>query len=185
MKVGVLALQGAFREHQKALTKLGCEAPLVYYPDQIEGLDGLVLPGGESTAINLLLEKNGFTGKILNGYKRGMGIFGTCAGAILLAKNVIGGEALFGLMDITVERNAYGRQVDSFETDVQITGATDPFNAIFIRAPKITSVNGKAELLASVENHGVLAVQDRLLAATFHPELTNDLRIHKMFLDLL
>lgn len=143
------------------------------------------MPGGESTAINLLLKKRKFTGKIIQAYQNGMGIFGTCAGSILLAKNIIGGDVSLGLMDITVERNAYGRQVDSFEADVQVKGLEDPFHAIFIRAPKIAGVNANADILARAENHGVLAVQDRMLAATFHPELTDDLRIHKLFLERL
>lgn len=181
----MLALQGAFREHYNAFAKLGCNTSLVYYPEQIEGLHGLILPGGESTAISLLLQEKNFVGAISRGNQNGMGIFGTCAGTILLAKDVIGGSVSLGLMDIVVERNAYGRQVDSFETDIQISGLEDPFHAIFIRAPVIKSASGGANLLAKIGGHGVLAVQDRLVASTFHPELTNDLRIHKLFLNLI
>lgn len=185
MKIGVLALQGAVSEHLIAFKKLGCEAKEILYPGDLDDLNGLVIPGGESTTLHWFLSKNGFAEKIKKAYSRGMGIFGTCAGCILVAKEVVGGVSTLGLMDIKVERNAYGRQIDSFETDLHISGFDNPFPAVFIRAPVILSANGKAKFLAKAGEFGVMAVQDRLLVTTFHPELTDDLRIHSFFIDII
>jgi 5'-phosphate synthase pdxT subunit len=186
MKIGVLALQGAVREHVQALERLGVKAEKVVLPEQLTNIQGLIIPGGESTTMTKLMNLYGFIEPIIARYKEGMGIFGTCAGMIVLAKEVVDGLATLGLMDISVKRNAYGRQVDSFEADLDVQGFNGvPFRGVFIRAPWIEKVSGKAELLASYENKGVLAQQGRLLAAAFHPELTADLRIHKLFIDSL
>lgn len=185
MRVGVLALQGAVSEHLDALKQLNCQTRPILYPRELAGLDGLVIPGGESTTLNQLLTKNRFTDKIKAAYFNGMGIFGTCAGCILLAKNISGGKKSLALMDISVERNAYGRQVDSFEADIAIDGFDIPYHGIFIRAPVILSADGNAKIMAKVGAYGTMAVQGRLLVTTFHPELTDDLRIHSFFLNIL
>lgn len=185
MKIGVLALQGAVSEHLDALKKLGCDAKEVLYTHDLDGLNGLILPGGESTTFNWFFSRNDFSKKIKTAYLNGMGIFGTCAGCILVAKKVIGGVPSLDLMDIKVKRNAYGRQAESFEADLPVSGFDKPFPAVFIRAPAILSANEKAKILAKVDNFGVMAVQDRLLVTTFHPELTDDLRIHSFFIDIL
>lgn len=189
MKVGVLALQGAFIEHKNVLTRLGVEPVEVRLPEHLEGLDGLILPGGESTTIGLLAQKWGLLEPLRALARSGRPIWGTCAGMILLAKEIVDGvpgQPVLGLMDITVRRNAFGRQVDSFEADLTVPVLGDPpFHAVFIRAPVIEQVGAGVDVLASLENGTAVAVQQgNLLATAFHPELTADVRFHRYFLGL-
>ena len=187
MKVGVLALQGAFREHIEALRKLGAEAVEVRLPEQLDGLDGLIIPGGESTAIGKLAAKYGLQEAIRRYAEGGNPIYGTCAGMILLSDDVGRDQPLLGVMRVKVERNAFGRQVDSFETGLAIPALGDePFPAVFIRAPKIEQIGDGVEVLAKLEDGSpVAARQDNLLVTAFHPELTNDLRFHSYFLEMV
>jgi 5'-phosphate synthase pdxT subunit len=184
MRIGVLAVQGAFREHIEALRRCGCAVAEVRKKEELEAVDGLVIPGGESTTIGKLISSFGLADVIRERAYQGMPILGTCAGAILLAKEIIGSEQpTLGLMEIKVQRNAYGRQVDSFEAELQIPVlGSDPFPGVFIRAPLITDVGPGAEVLATYKRGIVLVRQGKLLAATFHPELTADLRLHRYFL---
>src|SRR5438105_12051272 len=184
MKIGVLALQGAFREHIEALRKLGVEAVEVRLPEQLEGLDGLIIPGGESTAIGKLAVKYGLQEAIRHYAQEGRPVYGTCAGMILLSKDVGHDQPLLGVMNVKVERNAFGRQLDSFETDLDIPALGDkPFPAVFIRAPKIESVGDGVEVLAKLpDGTPVAARQGNMLITAFHPELTDDLRFHRYFL---
>ncbi len=188
MKTGVLASQGAFAEHITVLKKLGVEAIPVRLPRQLAGLDGLIIPGGESTTISKLMKDYNLVSGIKQLAAEGRPIFGTCAGMILLAKEIPGStlEPL-GLMDISVRRNAFGRQNESFETDLYIPIlGKQPFHGIFIRAPLIESVNGTTEVLARLDNGtAVAARQGNYLVTAFHPELTNDLRFHRYFLDMI
>lgn len=184
MKIGVLALQGAFREHIYALEALDVGAVAVRLPEQMDDLAGLIIPGGESTAISKLMETYGFYEPISARYADGMAIWGTCAGAILIAKDVvdgIAGQRSLGLMDVTVRRNAYGRQVDSFEAELDFGHIGDSYRGVFIRAPWIESVGAGVEVLAKHDGHIVAAREDRLMATTFHPELTGDPRIARYF----
>ena len=190
MKIGVLALQGDVREHLAALDALGADAVPVRGVDGLSGVDALVLPGGESTTMSLLLQSSGLFAPIAERLRDGMPAFGTCAGMILLATRVLDGrddQVSFGAIDIAVRRNAFGRQVDSFETllDVPALGAgADPFDAVFIRAPFVESVGDGVDVLAAVDGHPVLCKQGQVLAAAFHPELSaGDLRVHQLFLD--
>ena len=183
MKIGVLALQGAFIEHIKMLQRIGVEAVEVRLPHQLDELDGLIIPGGESTTIGKLATEYGLIAP-LRQFAQSMPTWGTCAGMIFLAKDIgIDEQPILGAMDITVDRNAFGRQIDSFETDLQIVGlAGAPFHAVFIRAPVVTAVNGDVEVLARLDDERIVAVrQGRLLATAFHPELTDDLRLHSAF----
>lgn len=186
MRVGVLALQGAFREHILDLEALGASAVAVRMPDQMEGLAGLVLPGGESTAIAKLMLTYGFYDAIRSRHEDGMAVWGTCAGAILMASRISGAPAdqePLGLMDAVVRRNAYGRQKDSFEAPLEFAHIGGPFPGVFIRAPLIESVSDWAEVLCRHDGQ-IVAVRERdMLATTFHPELTGDPRIHRYFLD--
>jgi len=187
VKVGVLALQGAFREHIVTLEALGASAVAVRLPEQLGDVSGLIIPGGESTAIGKLMRTYGFYDAIRQQHGAGMAVWGTCAGAILMAKEVLDAlpdqEAL-GLMDIAIRRNAYGRQVDSFEADLDVRGVDDgAFRGVFIRAPWIESVGDGIEVLARHDGHIVAARQGDLMATTFHPELTGDPRVHRYFLD--
>ncbi len=187
MKIGVLASQGAFAEHIKTLHKLDIEVVPVRLPEELKGLDGLILPGGESTTISKLMDAYDLMHRISSLAKQGMPIFGTCAGMILLAKKISGNNTTsLGLMDITVKRNAFGRQVDSFETDLKVPALGKvPFPAVFIRAPVIESCEKDVEVLARLDDNTIVAVkQGKLLATAFHPELTNDLRFHQYFLDI-
>ncbi len=189
VKVGVLALQGAFVEHKNVLTRLGVPSVEVRLPEHLENLDGLIIPGGESTTIGLLAQKWGLLEPLRAFARSGRPVWGTCAGMILLAKEVVDGvpgQPLLGLMDITVRRNAFGRQVDSFEADLLVPVLGDPpFHAVFIRAPVIERVGAEAEVLASLEDGTPVAVQQgHLLATAFHPELTGDVRFHRYFLQL-
>lgn len=184
MKIGVLALQGAFREHIYALEALDIAAVAVRLPDQMADLDGLIIPGGESTAISKLMVSYGFYEPIAERYASGMAVWGTCAGAILIAKDVIDGipdQRSLDLMDVQVRRNAYGRQFDSFEADLDFAHIGEPYRGVFIRAPWLETVGEGVEVLATHEGHIVAARQGRLLSTTFHPELTGDPRIHRFF----
>ena len=187
MKIGVLALQGDFEEHISVLTKLGADASEVRLPEQLDDLDGLIIPGGESTTIARLLARWQLLSPIRRRALAGMAVWGTCAGAILLAERATGldREGL-RLMDIAVERNAYGRQVDSFEAELSVpTFGSRPFHAVFIRAPRISEVGVKAKPLARLAGGAVVAAQqDQLLVTAFHPELTEDARFHQHFLEL-
>ena len=184
MHIGVLALQGAFREHIYALEAIDARATAVRLPDQLADLDGLIIPGGESTAISKLMVSYGFYEPIATRHADGMAIWGTCAGAILIAKHVVDGIADqrgLELMDITARRNAYGRQVDSFEVDLDFAHVGEMFHGIFIRAPWIESAGEDVEVLAEQDGHICAARQGRLMATTFHPELTGDPRVHRYF----
>ncbi len=190
MKIGVLALQGDFAEHAVMLGRLKVEAVEVRLPDHLKSLDGLIIPGGESTTIGKLATDFGLM-EPLRQFGQSHAIWGTCAGAIFLSKDARRTQPLLGLMDITVERNAFGRQVDSFEADLDVpalgraTGTRQPYHAIFIRSPIIESVSGDAKALASIgEGKIVAAQQGHLLATSFHPELTRDTRFHEYFLAL-
>jgi pyridoxal 5'-phosphate synthase pdxT subunit len=184
MNIGVLALQGAFREHKIMLESLGCNVTEVRLPKHLEGLNGIIFPGGESTTIGKLMVHYGFLEALTNYYNNGGAIFATCAGAILLATDIVGSDQpRLGLLEMSVKRNAFGRQVDSFQTPLDICGLETPFPALFIRAPILESVGNGVEVLATFENQIVLARKDRLLASSFHPELTADTRLHKFFLE--
>ena len=187
MKIGVLALQGAFREHIEALRKLGAEAVEVRLPEQLEGLDGLIIPGGESTAIGKLAVKYGLLEAIQRFATSGSPVYGSCAGMILLSNDVGRDQPLLDLMDVKVERNAFGRQLDSFETDLSVPAlGAERFPAIFIRAPKIESVGEGVEVLAKLDDGTpVAARQGNMLVTAFHPELSSDLRFHQYFLDMV
>jgi 5'-phosphate synthase pdxT subunit len=197
VRIGVLALQGAFIEHEKILRGLRVETTEVRLPEHLEGLDGLIIPGGESTTIGQVAQRWGLLEPIRAFAQSGRPLWGTCAGMILMAKEVVdgaSGQPLLGLMDIAVRRNAFGRQVDSFEADLDVPalGAPSfgkaqgrPFHAVFIRAPLIERVGKGVEVLARLENETVVAVRQRnLLATAFHPELTDDDRFHRYFLDV-
>ena len=185
MRVGVLALQGAFIEHEKVLKNLGCETVQVKKREQLDGIDGLIIPGGESTTIGKLMNEFQLTDRIKEIAESGIPIFGTCAGLILMAKEIVASDQpRLGLMNITAHRNAFGRQVDSFETDLEVEGLDgEPFKAVFIRAPYIKEVKNGVEVLSRVGDKIVLARERNFLAAAFHPELTDDDRIHNLFLE--
>ncbi|MDP9266455.1 MAG: pyridoxal 5'-phosphate synthase glutaminase subunit PdxT [Chloroflexota bacterium] len=187
VRAGVLGLQGDFREHVETFREIGVDAVDVRRPEQLDGVDALVIPGGESTTIGMLAEHYGFIPKLRERVAAGMSVWGTCAGAIFLAKDVPGHpHSLAGLMDMTVERNAFGRQVDSFEADLAVPrlGAV-PFHAVFIRAPRIASVAAGVDVLSRLDDGTIVAaLQGRLLATSFHPELTGDRRFHEFFLKL-
>ena len=174
--IGVLALQGNFREHAAVLRRLGAEPVEVRLPEQLDGLDGLVIPGGESTAITRLMGLYGLEEAI----RRFRGaVFGTCAGMILLDREHL------GLVDVAVDRNAYGRQVASFEADLDLDGDAEPLRGVFIRAPRVREAGSDVEVLASHDGEPVLLRQGRFLVASFHPELTDDTRVHERFLELV
>ncbi len=197
-KIGILALQGAFIEHRPILSRLGVEAPEVRLADQLEGLDGLIIPGGESTTMGKLAVTYHLRQEIEELAKEGLPIWGICAGAILLARELSESyeQPLLGLMDIRIKRNAFGRQVDSFEEDIVVPRLDlvsrpeekgRPFHAVFIRAPYIEKVGESVEILARLEGEGpIVACQERnLLALAFHPELTQDTRFHRYFLRMV
>lgn len=185
MKIGVLALQGAFREHKEALERLGAEAVEVRLPRHLRGLHGLIIPGGESTTMAKLLAAYDLDEAVPAFYEAGGAVWGTCAGAIAIAKEIEGfpEQPRLGLMDIAVARNAYGRQVASFETGLEVEGLDAPFPAIFIRAPRIVLCGPGVRVLASYGGDGVMVAGERLLATVFHPELSGDDRIHRLFLE--
>lgn len=183
VRAGVLALQGDFREHAAALERAGAEAVLVRTPGGLEGLDALVLPGGESTTIGKLADRFGLVGPLRDAIAGGLPTLGTCAGMIFLARATTGPpQVQLGVLDVVVERNAFGRQVDSFETDVVMEGFDDPVHAVFIRAPWIAEIGPDVEVLAEVDGHPVAVRQGRILATSFHPELTGDGRIPTLLL---
>ena len=182
-KIGVLALQGDFREHKQALERLGADVREVRLPRDLDGLSGVVFPGGESTTIGKLMVAYGLDAALKDFHASDGAIWGTCAGAILLATNISGSEQpRLGLLEMTVARNAFGRQVDSFETNLSISGLETPFRAVFIRAPIIESVGVGVDILSRVDDRIVLVRRGRLLAGSFHPELTGDDRLHQFFL---
>lgn len=183
--IGVLALQGAFIEHMHALERIGVAGREVRLPDDLAVVDALIIPGGESTTIGKLMVTYGLDAPIRQRANDGMPIWGTCAGMILLAKDIGGlAQPLIGVMDVIVERNAFGRQLDSFETDLAIAAiGPEPFHAVFIRAPLIHAVTGDADVLARLDDGRIVAAQQRnLLATAFHPELTRDDRLHRYFI---
>jgi 5'-phosphate synthase pdxT subunit len=199
VKVGVLALQGDVREHAAALADLGVTPLAVRTPADLATVDALVLPGGESTTMSLLLDSSGLREPIAERLASGMPALGTCAGLILLATDVLDGRAdqrSFGVIDLSVRRNGYGRQVDSFETDIDVTGIGDetggetgeetggtPVHAVFIRAPVVERTGPGVEVLATVDERPVLCRQGPVLVAAFHPELSDDRRIHQLFIE--
>jgi pyridoxal 5'-phosphate synthase pdxT subunit len=191
MRIGVLALQGDFSEHLTLLRELGVDASAIRLPDQLDGLAGLIIPGGESTTIGKLAVDFGLL-EPLRQFGCQKAVWGTCAGAIFLSKDARRTQPLLGLMDIQVARNAFGRQVDSFETDLEVPALRQvdpdpaPYHAVFIRAPLIERVKGDAEALARLPSGSIVAArQGRLLATAFHPELTRDTRFHRYFLSLV
>ncbi|MBW2071606.1 MAG: pyridoxal 5'-phosphate synthase glutaminase subunit PdxT [Deltaproteobacteria bacterium] len=189
MHIGILALQGDFREHAQVLQRLGVQTSEVRLPGDLQGIDGLIIPGGESTTIGKLALSYGFI-EPLQAFARARAVWGTCAGMVLLAKKIDRNQPTLGVMDIQVERNAFGRQVDSFQIDLTVPvlahGDLKPFPAVFIRAPRLVAVKGQAELLATLpDGTGVAAREGKWLATSFHPELTGDSRFHDYFLSLV
>ncbi|RJP51344.1 MAG: pyridoxal 5'-phosphate synthase glutaminase subunit PdxT [Anaerolineaceae bacterium] len=191
MNIGVLALQGDFAEHIAMLKRIGAEGVEVRLPKHLDGLHGLIIPGGESTTIGKLAVAYDLM-EPLRAFANERAVWGTCAGAIFLSKDARREQPLLRVMDITVERNAFGAQVDSFEADLEIaelkqaTGTTHPYHAVFIRAPIIESVSGEARVLSSLPDGRIVAAQEgHLLATSFHPELTQDTRFHEYFLSLV
>ena len=188
MRIGVLALQGDFREHAQALRELGAEAAEVRRPEHLQGLDGLIIPGGESTTIRMLMRELCLETAVRERLAQGFPVLGTCAGLIVLAKRV-DGNAAEGLsaLDADVRRNAFGRQVDSFEENLRVAGLGDePLRAVFIRAPLVESVGEGVEVLARLQDGRIVGVrQGSVVGVAFHPELTPDRRLHKYFLDLV
>jgi pyridoxal 5'-phosphate synthase pdxT subunit len=186
-RVGVLALQGAFREHRQVLEDLGCEAVEVRKTSDLKDINGLIIPGGESTTMGKLLQTDGLGDKIKELAAQDFPIFGTCAGMILLSKQIDESDQYrLGLMDMTVRRNAFGRQVASFETDLNVPAlGNDPVRAVFIRAPFIREVAPNVGILAEYDGKIVFVRQGNMLASAFHPELTPDHRVHQYFLDIV
>ena len=188
LRIGVLALQGDVREHAAILTSLGAEAVAVRRPEQLAGLDGLVIPGGESSVIDKLSRIFGLRDPLRALIADGLPVYGTCAGLILLADEIEGaidGQLTFGGLDVTVARNAFGGQVESFETELQVAGIADPVAATFIRAPLITRAGPKARAIAALPDGGVVAVeQGNLLGTSFHPEMNGETRLHQRLLDI-
>lgn len=186
MKIGVLALQGAVREHVQAIQACGAEAVVVKKAADLAELDGLVLPGGESTAMRRLIDRAALLEPLKEFAQAEKPMFGTCAGLVLLAKEIEGQEAAhLGVMDMTVARNSFGRQVDSFEADLDIVGIDTPFPAVFIRAPHIVRAGADVEVLCEYEGRIVLARSGPFLGCSFHPELTGDHRLMQLFLDMV
>lgn len=184
--IGVLALQGDVREHIAILDSLGVNPLPVKKPEQLEALEALVIPGGESTTIGKMAVRFGLLEPLRSAITDGLPVYGTCAGMILLSGSITeGDQPLLGVLDVVVRRNAFGRQNESFEEDLDIDGFDSPFPAVFIRAPWVEKVGSEVEVLASVGEHPVMVRQDRLLATSFHPELTGDGRIHEMLLELI
>jgi len=186
VKVGVLALQGAVGLHAEALGRLGAEVVEVRVPEDLHGVEALVIPGGESTTISMLLASSGLVAPLHDRLSAGMPAFGTCAGMILLATGLLDGrpdQRGLGIIDIDVRRNAFGRQRDSFEADLDVAGFERPLHAVFIRAPVVERAGPGVEVLATVGDRPVLARQGSVLVSSFHPELTDDLRLHRRFLE--
>ncbi|MGI9585804.1 MAG: pyridoxal 5'-phosphate synthase glutaminase subunit PdxT [Acidimicrobiia bacterium] len=191
MRVGVLALQGDFREHLRMLDLIGVATAEVRTPEELAGVDALVIPGGESTTIGKLADGLGLIDAIRSRCDEGMPVFGTCAGMIFLASGTVGfDQPQVGVLDATVQRNAFGRQVESFEVDLAVEGLDESMHAVFIRAPWIEKVGGSVDVLAATPgpdgaDHPVVVKQGRILASSFHPELTSDTRLHRMFIDMI
>ncbi|WP_160723221.1 pyridoxal 5'-phosphate synthase glutaminase subunit PdxT [Bacillus sp. USDA818B3_A] len=186
LKIGILALQGAAREHIRQIEELGCEAIPVKSVENLNELNGLVLPGGESTTMRKLLDRYELLEPIRDLALNGIPMFGTCAGLILLAKEIAGSDTPhLGLMDVVVERNSFGRQVDSFEVELSTRGIGDDIPAVFIRAPHIVAAGENVEILAKHEDRIVLAREGQFLGCSFHPELTEDTRIMKYFIEMV
>ncbi len=188
MRIGVLALQGAFAEHISAIERIGAEALPVRLPDQLDDLDGLVIPGGESTSMLSLMKSYGLAQPLRDKAQAGLPMMGTCAGMICMAREVSGHDMeMLALMDIAVERNSFGRQIDSFESEVAIPVLGDnPFHAVFIRAPSVSRVGPRVDVLARLSDGVVVGCrQEKLMALAFHPELTDDLRLHNYFLSVI
>lgn len=187
-RIGVLALQGAFAAHQERLTSLGHDAPAVRTEAQLDGIDALIMPGGESTTMSHLLRTNELFEPLAERFSAGLPVMGTCAGMILCASDVLDGrddQRSFGLIDVTVRRNGYGRQLDSFETDLDVSGLDEAFRAVFIRAPVVERVGEGVEVLAEHDDRPVLVRSGRCTVASFHPELTDDGRLHRQFVDTI
>lgn len=186
MKIGVLALQGAVAEHMKSIELAGGEPVAIKRTEQLAELDGLIIPGGESTVIGRLMRKYEFIDALREFSSQGKPMFGTCAGMIVLAERIEGqDEAHLELMDMTVARNAFGRQRESFETDLPVKGIDETVRAVFIRAPLVTQVGPEVDVLSSYRDEIVLVRQGHLLACSYHPELTDDYRMHSYFLDMI
>ena len=186
MNIGVLALQGAVTEHLRSIGRTGAKGVPVKKTEQLSEVDGLIIPGGESTTIGKLMRRYGFIEAIRQFSAEGKPIFGTCAGLIVMAKEIEGGEEPhLSLMDIKVARNAFGRQRESFETELDISGINEPVHAVFIRAPLIVSTSEQVDVLSVYKDDIVTARQGHLLAASFHPELTRDDRLHQYFSDMV
>ena len=188
IRVGVLALQGAFREHAQALREVGLVPVEVRQPRDLGGVRGLVIPGGESTTMSKLMTAYALEQPIRDLHAAGAPVFGTCAGMILIARDAVDGlpdQRTLDLIDITVRRNAFGRQVASFEADLRVAGDPEPLHGVFIRAPWIESAGPGVEVLASHAGHGVAARQGRVLVTAFHPELTGDRRLHRLFASMV
>jgi len=186
VKIGILALQGAFDAHARVLRALGAEPRQVRRPDELDGVDALVMPGGESTTMSMLLDSSGLSEPIAARLDDGLPVFGTCAGLILLADGLVDGrpdQHTFATIDIDVRRNGFGRQVDSFEAPMDVEAFDRPFHGVFIRAPVIERTGPEVEVLATVDRVPVLVRQGAALAAAFHPELSDDDRIHRLFLE--
>jgi len=186
MKIGILALQGDVREHAKILRRLGVEPTLVKTIKDVEGVQGLILPGGESTTIRKLLKHSGLDKALRKKAREGFPLFGTCAGAIILSSEVLGGSLQpLELLDIAVERNSYGSQTESFEASFSIDGLQKDFEGVFIRSPLIARTGPEVKILATLNDDPILAIEHNVLVSTFHPELTQDVRIHQLFLDVV
>lgn len=186
VKIGVLGLQGAVREHIRSVEASGAEAVVIKKAEQLQEVDGLIMPGGESTTMRRLIDKYQFMEPLKQFAQSGKPMFGTCAGLILLAKNIVGySEPHIGVMDVTVERNSFGRQVDSFEAELTIAGIANDFVGVFIRAPHIVEVGENVEVLCKHNGRIVAAKQDQFLGCSFHPELTEDHRITQYFVNMV
>ena len=188
LKIGVLTLQGGFDKHIESLNKLGAETVKIREAEQLDSIDGLVIPGGESTTIIRLLKNFGIYDILKDKIEKGLPVFGTCAGMILLSKGISSHENqdTLGLMDYKVSRNDYGRQIDSFDAQLKITGLGDtPVPAIFIRAPRITEIGESVEILSEYDGSPVMVREKNMMAASFHPELTDDIRVHSLFLSAI
>ncbi len=186
MNVGVLALQGAFREHKKAFERLGATVTEVRLPKHLDGLEGVVIPGGESTTMAKLMQLYGLDDALKTFHEGGGAVWGTCAGAIMVASEIVGRpeQPRLGLLAMQVARNDYGRQVASFETALEVVSLPAPFQAVFIRAPRITEVAQDVEVLARYQGDPVMVTQGKVMATVFHPELSGDDRVHAHFLEL-
>lgn len=183
---GVLALQGDVREHLRLLDSLGCNVAEVKRPEHLSAIDALVIPGGESTTIGKMAVRFGLIDPLRSAIQSGMPVFGTCAGLIFMAGSVTDGDQpLLGVLDVVVRRNAFGRQNDSFESDIDVDGLERPVHGVFIRAPWVEKVGAEVEVLAEIDHHPVMVRQGNLLATSFHPELTGEGRVHQMLLDLI